>query len=90
MAPIVGAAIAGLSYRFITGESGVELVAGTGQDPDSAVTTAGEQATLAGTQTPAEIRSDPTNPTASAPAGTGPDPGGAEAALAATAAPPAS
>jgi len=66
VAPIVGAAIAGLSYRFVTGESGVELVAGTGQDPDSAVTTAGEQATLAGTQALAEVRIDPTNPTASA------------------------
>ena len=48
LAPLVGAAIAGLGYRFLTGESGVELVATTGQDPDSAVTTAGEQSGSAG------------------------------------------
>lgn len=42
LAPLVGAAIAGLAYRFLTGETGVELVATTGQDPDRAVTTAGE------------------------------------------------
>jgi len=50
VAPIIGAAIAGLAYRFVTGETGVELVAGTGQDPDSAVTTAGEQTTGAAKQ----------------------------------------
>jgi len=50
VAPIIGAAIAGLAYRFVTGETGVELVAGTGQDPDSAVTTAGEQTTRAAKQ----------------------------------------
>ncbi len=48
LAPVVGAAIAGLAYRFVTGETGVELVAGTGQDPFGAVTTAGEQDTAAG------------------------------------------
>ncbi len=50
VAPIIGAAIAGLAYRFVTGETGVELVAGTGQDPDTAVTTAGEQTTRAAKQ----------------------------------------
>jgi len=50
VAPIIGAAIAGLAYRFVTGETGVELVAGTGQDPESAVTTAGEQTTRAAKQ----------------------------------------
>lgn len=50
LAPLVGAAIAGLGYRFITGESGVELVAGTGQDPEGAVTTVGEEASVAGQQ----------------------------------------
>lgn len=59
VAPIIGAAIAGLSYRFVTGESGVELVAGTGQDPDSAATTAGEQAIPAGRQALSEARTDP-------------------------------
>jgi aquaporin Z len=48
VAPIVGAAIAGLAYTFVTGETGVELVATTGQPPDSAVTTAGEESTAAG------------------------------------------
>src|SRR3954467_7690845 len=48
LAPLVGAALAGLAYRFITGESGVELVGETGQDPATAVTTAGQQATPTG------------------------------------------
>lgn len=67
LAPIVGAAIAGLSYRFLTSESGVEPVAGTGQDPDGAVTTAGEQTTPVGAQALARTRSDLTDP---GPAGT--------------------
>lgn len=62
VAPVIGAAIAGLSYRFVTGESGVELVAGTGQDPDSAATTAGEQAIPAGRQALSEARTDPADP----------------------------
>ena len=60
LAPLVGAAIAGLGYRFLTGESGVELVATTGQDPDSAVTTAGEQAGAAGRRALEEMESRPT------------------------------
>ena len=59
LAPLVGAAIAGLAYRFLTGESGVELVATTGQDPDSAVTTAGEQAGAAGRRALEETESRP-------------------------------
>jgi aquaporin Z len=58
LAPVVGAAIAGLGYRYVTGETGVELVAGTGQDPDTAVTTAGEQQTPAGTSALAQARDD--------------------------------
>lgn len=57
--PYVGAAIAGLAYRFLAGESGVELVATTGQDPDSAVTTAGEQAGAAGRRALEETESRP-------------------------------
>lgn len=48
MAPLVGGAVAGLSYRFLTGELGIEPVAATGQDPASAVTTAGEADSAAG------------------------------------------
>ena len=59
LAPLVGAAIAGLAYRFLTGESGVELVATTGQDPDSAVTTAGEQAGAAGRRALEETEARP-------------------------------
>ena len=59
LAPFVGAAIAGLAYRFLTGESGVELVATTGQDPDSAVTTAGEQAGAAGRRALEETEARP-------------------------------
>ena len=59
LAPLVGAAIAGLGYRFLTGESGVELVATTGQDPDSAVTTAGEQAGAAGRRALEQTESRP-------------------------------
>ncbi len=59
LAPLVGAAIAGLTYRFLTGESGVELVATTGQDPDSAVTTAGEQAGAAGRRALEETEARP-------------------------------
>ena len=43
VAPLVGAAIAGLGYRFLTGETGVEGVAEPAQDPRSATTTAGER-----------------------------------------------
>lgn len=55
----MGAAIAGLAYRFLTGESGVELVATTGQDPDRAVTTAGEQPGSAGRRALHETESRP-------------------------------
>lgn len=34
--------IAGLSYRFLTGETGVEPVAKTAQDPDRAAVAVGE------------------------------------------------
>jgi len=43
VAPTVGGAIAGLAYRYITGETGDEPLAATGQDPDTAVVHAGEQ-----------------------------------------------
>ncbi len=56
LAPLLGAAVAGLAYRFITGESGVEPVATTGQDPDSAVTTAGEQGSARGREAVADSR----------------------------------
>ncbi|MCW2622172.1 MAG: aquaporin [Frankiales bacterium] len=59
VAPIVGAAIAGLGYRFVTGETGVELVATTGQDPEAAVTTAGEQGYSDSQSALAETRGDP-------------------------------
>jgi aquaporin Z len=42
VAPLLGAAIAALSYRFVTGDSGVELVAEEGQDPATAAVSAGE------------------------------------------------
>jgi aquaporin Z len=42
VAPLVGAAIAALTYRFVTGDSGVEPIAEEGQDPTTAVTSAGE------------------------------------------------
>lgn len=59
LAPLAGAAVAGLAYRFVTGESGVELVATTGQDPEHAVTTAGEQAGSAGRRALEETESRP-------------------------------
>jgi len=59
LAPLVGAAVAGLAYRFVTGESGVELVATTGQDPDRTVTTAGEQSGSAGRRALDETESRP-------------------------------
>ncbi len=43
LAPLVGAAIAGLAYPMLTGDRGVEHIAETGQNPDTAVTTAGER-----------------------------------------------
>ena len=52
------------------GVPAVEPVAGTGQDPDSAITTAGEQTTPVGAQALARTRSDLTDP---GPAGTRPD-----------------
>lgn len=48
VAALLGAVLAGLGYRYITGETGVELVATTGQDPETAVTTAGEDPTITG------------------------------------------
>jgi len=44
VAPLLGGAIAGLAYRYITGETGVELVAEAGQEPEAAVIAAGETA----------------------------------------------
>lgn len=40
LAPLVGAAVAGLGYRFVTGATGAEPVAETGQDPAEAGRTA--------------------------------------------------
>jgi hypothetical protein len=44
LAPLAGAAIAGLVYPFVTGEPGAEPIAESGQDPATSVTTAGELA----------------------------------------------
>lgn len=43
VAPLIGAAAAGLGYRYITGDLGIERIAEEGQDPTRAVTTAGER-----------------------------------------------
>ncbi len=40
VAPIVGALLAGLTYRFVTGETGEEPVAEEGQEPGAALDTA--------------------------------------------------
>ena len=53
------AAVAGLGCRFLIGESDLELVATTGQDPDSAVTTAGRPAGWAGRRALEETESRP-------------------------------
>ena len=42
VAPIVGAALAGVSYRFLTGSTGAESVAGEAQSISRATTTIGE------------------------------------------------
>jgi glycerol uptake facilitator-like aquaporin len=42
LAPLVGAAIAGLAYPFVTGDPGAEPIAESGQDPATTVTSAGE------------------------------------------------
>ncbi|CAN5125391.1 aquaporin Z [soil metagenome] len=42
LAPLVGAVIAGLAYRFITGETGDEPIAGTAQDMPSSDLSIGE------------------------------------------------
>jgi aquaporin Z len=42
VAPLAGAAIAGLVYPFVTGDSGAEPIAESGQDPTTTVTSAGE------------------------------------------------
>jgi len=62
LAPLVGAAIAGLVYPFVTGDSGAEPIAESGQDPTTTVTSAGEL----GSSLPASPPSAGANP---------PDPG---------------
>jgi aquaporin Z len=42
LAPLVGAAIAGFAYPFVTGDAGAEPIAESGQDPTTTVTSAGE------------------------------------------------
>jgi aquaporin Z len=42
VAPLAGAAIAGLAYPFVTGDSGAEPIAESGQDPTTTVISAGE------------------------------------------------
>ena len=42
LAPLLGAAIAGLAYPFVTGDPGAEPIAESGQDPATTVTSAGE------------------------------------------------
>jgi aquaporin Z len=42
LAPLVGAAVVGVLYRYVTGETGDEPVAETAQDPDTAEVSAGE------------------------------------------------
>jgi aquaporin Z len=39
VAPLVGAAIAGITYRYITGETGEEPIAAEGQEPSEAPAT---------------------------------------------------
>ena len=39
VAPLVGAAIAGITYRYLTGETGQEPIAAEGQEPSAAMET---------------------------------------------------
>lgn len=48
LAPVVGAALAGVAYRFLTGERGIGAVATEGQETAGAEVSIGEVDTLAG------------------------------------------
>ena len=50
VAPLAGAVIAGIGYRFVTGDDGVERIAATAQNPVVAVVSAGGVATPQGSR----------------------------------------
>ncbi len=58
LAPLVGAAIAGLAYRFITGETGVEPIAGVAQDAPSSDMSIGDLSVAPEDRGPAPGSSD--------------------------------
>jgi aquaporin Z len=52
VAPLVGAALAGLTYRFLTGAEGREPIASQGQRISQAITSIGD---ITSSRTPAEL-----------------------------------